>query len=99
MSDCEFSADLKFLQLPSAVQLHSQAHGTFDMFATVLCTFEGADPPTIVYTIDGLGASRILSGGECQHHHMRGSSRLGRRTTTDSEGVGQRQAASGGRED
>lgn len=79
MSDCEFSADLNFLQLPSSVQLHSQAHGTFDIFATVLCTLEGADPPTIVYAINGLGASRILSGGECQHHHRRGSSRLGRR--------------------
>jgi hypothetical protein len=28
------------------------------------------DPPVIVYTISGLGASRISSGGECQYTAM-----------------------------
>jgi hypothetical protein len=79
MSDCEFSADLKFFAVTISSPTPFPSSWNVDMFATVLCTLEGADPPTIVYTINGLGASHILNGGECQHHHRRGSSRLGRR--------------------
>jgi hypothetical protein len=46
------------------------------MFAMVLCTLEEAYSPFIVSTINGFGASRISSGGDCQHTIMWGLDRL-----------------------